>query len=89
MQRIAVLTGQSVVDDALLQAAAQPQAHLLALSMLPVDLLRVRPDIRHAEHAVTQAVADLGVAVSDLYPRLSLTGALQATGNLVGNVLPG
>ncbi|MEN4559813.1 efflux transporter outer membrane subunit [Pantoea agglomerans] len=88
-QRIAVLTGQPVVDDALLLAAPQPQAGLTAMPMLPADLLRVRPDIRRAEHAVTQAAADLGVAVADLYPRLSLTGALQATGNLVGTVLPG
>ncbi|CAM3842947.1 NodT family efflux transporter outer membrane factor (OMF) lipoprotein [Kerstersia gyiorum] len=89
VQRIAVLTGESVVNDALLQAVSQPQARLLALPILPADLLRVRPDIRRAEHAVTQAAAELDVAVADLYPRLSLTGALQATGNLVGNALPG
>ena len=88
-QRIAVLTGQPTVDELLLQPAAQPLADALSLSLLPADLLRVRPDIRHAEHAVTQAAAERGVAVAELYPRLSLTGTLLATGNLVGNVLPG
>lgn len=88
-QRIAVLTGQSMIDESLLQPAPQPLTGLLSLSLVPADLLRVRPDVRRAEHAVTQAAAELGVAVADLYPRLSLTGSLLATGNLVGNVLPG
>lgn len=88
-QRIAVLTGQSMIDESLLQPAPQPLAGLLSLSLVPADLLRVRPDVSRAEHAVTQAAAELGVAVADLYPRLSLTGSLLATGNLVGNVLPG
>lgn len=44
---------------------------------LPSDLLRRRPDIISAEKKLHQAVANIGVAVSDLYPKFSLTGAVS------------
>lgn len=43
---------------------------------LPSELARRRPDIREAEANLHAAVAQQGVAVADLYPRLSITGAL-------------
>jgi NodT family efflux transporter outer membrane factor (OMF) lipoprotein len=48
---------------------------------LPSDLARRRPDIREAEANLHAATADVGVAVADFYPRVTLTGsvALQAT----------
>lgn len=42
---------------------------------LPSELVRQRPDILAAEAELHAAVADVGVATADLYPRVSLTGA--------------
>ena len=39
---------------------------------LPTDLARRRPDIREAEANLHAATAQIGIAVADLYPRLTL-----------------
>lgn len=48
---------------------------------VPSDLARRRPDIREAEARLHAATADIGVAVADFYPRVTLDGSigLQAT----------
>jgi multidrug efflux system outer membrane protein len=43
---------------------------------LPSELLRRRPDIRRAEAQLHAATARVGVATSDLFPKISLTGSL-------------
>ncbi len=43
---------------------------------LPLDLLRRRPDIHQAERELAGATARIGVATADLFPRLTLTGAV-------------
>jgi outer membrane protein, multidrug efflux system len=49
---------------------------------LPADLARRRPDIRQAEANLHAATAEIGVAVSDFFPQLTLTaaGGYQAQG---------
>ncbi|CAN7372081.1 efflux transporter outer membrane subunit [Rhizobium sp. LjRoot254] len=46
---------------------------------IPADLLRNRPDIRQQERLLAAAVADIGVAESDLWPQLVLNGNITAS----------
>ena len=41
---------------------------------MPSDLLRRRPDVRHAERELAAATADVGSAVAAQFPRISLLG---------------
>ncbi|MFN7224049.1 MAG: efflux transporter outer membrane subunit [Paracoccaceae bacterium] len=79
MNQIAVLTGRApgrlAVD--LTRGRGQPQASLSPDVGIPADLLRNRPDIRVAERLYYASIADLGAAKADLYPRLSLSGAIS------------
>lgn len=62
------------------ELSAAPQAAPVAMEVaagLPSELLLRRPDIRAAERDLAAATADIGVATADLYPKFSLTGALQ------------
>ncbi len=43
---------------------------------LPAELARRRPDIREAEAQLHAATADIGVAVADFYPQVTLSGSL-------------
>jgi NodT family efflux transporter outer membrane factor (OMF) lipoprotein len=50
---------------------------------LPSELLRRRPDIRRAEANLHAATANVGVAVSDLYPRFFINGSAGTSGDRV------
>ena len=54
--------------------AAQPRVPAAPPPGLPSDLLRRRPDIRKAERNVAASAADVGAAVADLYPKITLSG---------------
>ncbi|OWT80727.1 MULTISPECIES: efflux transporter outer membrane subunit [unclassified Achromobacter] len=61
-------------------AAPIPAPPAVARVGLPAELARRRPDIRAAEARLHQATANIGVAVADFYPRITLSGdaGLQA-----------
>jgi NodT family efflux transporter outer membrane factor (OMF) lipoprotein len=54
---------------------------------LPSELLKRRPDIRSAERQLAAATADVGVATADLFPKVTLTGALQLASRSLSSLL--
>lgn len=75
--RISVLTGRlpNALEETL---AAEPAPALPPLNSIgnPAQLLRRRPDVRVAERQLAGATARVGVAVGDLFPKVTLTGSL-------------
>lgn len=55
-------------------ASALPRGPLRIPVGLPSELARRRPDIRRAEAALHGAIAQVGVAQADFYPRITLDG---------------
>jgi multidrug efflux system outer membrane protein len=75
--RLSVLTGRQ--PNALTaKLAAQPPPELPPLNAIgtPEQLLRRRPDVRVAERRLAGATARVGVAVGDLFPKVTLTGSV-------------
>lgn len=64
------------------QAQPVPPVPPLVPIGLPSDLARRRPDIRRAEANLHAATAEIGVAISNYFPKLTLTaaGGLQSEG---------
>ncbi|HMD54121.1 MAG TPA: efflux transporter outer membrane subunit, partial [Phycisphaerae bacterium] len=54
---------------------------------MPADLLWRRPDIRSAEESLHAATAEIGVAVSNLFPTFTLTGSGGFSSNHAANWL--
>jgi len=59
---------------------------------IPADLLRRRPDVRAAELAALAQSAQIGVALTQLYPAISITGTFggaagTANGHTLGDVV--
>jgi len=89
--RLAVLTGRP--PEALI-AELDPAKPLPAVPAkidagTPADLLRRRPDIAAAEARLHAATAQVGVATADLFPRLSLVGALGTMAMQTGGLFEG
>lgn len=78
MYRIATLCGEQ--PGALIAELSAPQKLPLYEGPVkidsPTELLRRRPDIRSAEARLAAATAEIGVAVGDLFPRVTFIGSL-------------
>jgi outer membrane protein, multidrug efflux system len=73
--RLAVLLGQrpGTLDDELKPVQVPTYAKALPIGD-PAELLRRRPDVRAAERQLAAAVARVGVATSNLFPRVNVNG---------------
>jgi NodT family efflux transporter outer membrane factor (OMF) lipoprotein len=89
LQKLATLRGRAQADAMLFAPAPLPRAPTASIAQVPADLLRLRPDILQAEQIVEQRAGELGIAVADLYPRLTLVGSISAAGSLNGSPLAG
>jgi NodT family efflux transporter outer membrane factor (OMF) lipoprotein len=89
LQRLATLAGKAQPDETWATIAMLPSLDTITIDQAPADILRLRPDVRAAESQVMRASADVGVAISELYPRLTIGGQISVSDNLIGAVLPG
>ena len=53
-----------------------PVATMEDVTGIPADLLRRRPDVRMAERKLAEQTARIGIAKSDYFPKLTLTGSI-------------
>jgi len=89
--RLAVLTGREPSALSAELGGASPLAALprdVAVGT-PAELIRRRPDVQAAERRLAAATAQVGVATADLFPRLSLNGALATVSPTLGGLFSG
>lgn len=75
---LALLVGAEpgALDSQLMRAAPLPPLPRRIALGLPSTLARRRPDVRQAEAQLHAATADVGVAVAQFYPDITLTGQI-------------
>jgi multidrug efflux system outer membrane protein len=78
IHRLGVLTGREpgALREVLAPSKDLPVIPRIAAVGDPASLLRRRPDIRVAERQLAASTARIGVAVADLFPRVSFTGSV-------------
>lgn len=76
-QHLALLLGKNEPDPSWLQPAALPGLGKPALTSVPADLLRTRPEIAHAQAQVLLSAGKLGLARADEYPSIGLGGSID------------
>lgn len=74
--RLAVLTGRepNALSELLVRSRELPELPQITAVGDPAGLLRRRPDIRIAERALAASTASVGVAIGDLFPKVTFTG---------------
>src|SRR5215472_14653540 len=79
IHRLSVLTGRQ--PDALTELLGSPRdlPELPAITAVgdPAGLLRRRPDVRVAERQLAASTALVGVAIGDLFPKVTFTGSFS------------
>lgn len=87
LYRLATLCGQAPQGFTLLGAQAViPQFDGAVGISQPSELLRTRPDVRIAERNLAAQTARVGVAISDLFPKLTLLGSVGVQSTKSGSL---
>jgi NodT family efflux transporter outer membrane factor (OMF) lipoprotein len=75
---LAILLGQPPYDmnDVLLKPRPIPTVAPEVAIGMPQDLIRRRPDIRQAERQLASQSAQIGFAITDLYPQFGISGSV-------------
>jgi multidrug efflux system outer membrane protein len=78
LYRISVLTGRqpAALTDQLSASAPLPELPAFSSVGTPERLLRRRPDVRVAERELAASTARVGVAMGDLFPKVTLVGEI-------------
>ncbi len=78
LHRLSVLTGKepTALYEELLEPESIPELPEFVSIGNPEELLRRRQDIRFAERSLAAATARIGVAVADLFPRVTILGSI-------------
>jgi multidrug efflux system outer membrane protein len=86
--RLSVLTGNS--PEVYLRLLEKHKPLPMGPDVVPIglrsDILRRRPDVRAAERKIASATAKVGVATADLFPKISLTGALGSSAQVFSDL---
>lgn len=88
ISKLSVLTGlyPSQLNQILKNTKPIPALPKSLFTGVPADLLRSRPDIRKAERRLQTQTALIGAATANLYPSLSLSGAITYERSITSGV---
>jgi NodT family efflux transporter outer membrane factor (OMF) lipoprotein len=85
--RLSVLVGSQppALEPELSETARVPEVPEIVTIGQPEDLLRRRPDIRVAERNLAATTATIGIAVADLFPRVTFIGSVAFEAGSLSN----
>ena len=88
IHRLGVLTGRdpSALTDLLSPTQDLPELPRIAAVGDPASLMRRRPDIRVAERQLAANTALVGVAIGDLFPKITFNGDFTYVAGQAGNL---
>lgn len=78
--RLAVLTGKGVAPS-LPESGSIPTFRAPEIPRQPLALILARPDVRAAEQRLAASTAGIGIAMSELYPSVTIQGRLALEAN--------
>ncbi len=74
------------LKDRLAKVKTLPKLESFIPAGVPAELISRRPDIIVAEHKIHSAVASIGEAKADFYPKFSITGTISYDTPKIGNM---